>query len=548
MKRNSNRMKKFNITLVLVLCINLIYAQSPLVKQWDYRYGGDTIEWIGGFQKTLDEGFIIGGTTYSDSSGDISQHSKGNGDFWIVKTDDNGIKLWDKRFGGLNEDYLGSLQQTTDKGYILGGYTKSDSSGDVSEHTRGLNDYWMVKTDSLGNKQWDKRFGGTNLDYGNSILQTSDGGYIMAGAIMSDSSGDITEATKGINDYWIVKTDFLGNKLWDKRYGGSGDDRATKIIETSDKGFLIGGFTNSDSSGDVSQHTRGNYDFWIVKTDSLGVKQWDKRFGGSNADMIEFLYQTDDKGYFLLGETQSDSTGDVSHHILCPCGDEWVVRIDSVGNKIWDNCYGGTVGEDEGFILKTTDGNYLLGINSYSPASGEKSENNLGQEQSWLLKIDPSGNKIWDKTILTTGHDEYTYIAAGDDGCYVIANMTNSGIGGDKTQPNWGTCLNCYDLWIIKYCDSTLTGISPLTKTETQLLIYPNPFNSEISIIIQKQNLKEVSFEIQNVLGQTVFRKEENNLTNTYTNTIDLSKLAKGIYLLGVNIDGERTVKKIVKQ
>jgi len=535
-------MKKVVFLLVMIE-VNL-FAQSNLARQWDYRYGGDTLEFIGDFKKTFDGGFLIGGTTYSDSSGDISQHSNGNADFWIIKTDNNGIKLWDKRYGGLNNDNLTSIQQTKDSGFILAGYTNSDSSGDVSQNSRGLSDYWMIKVDSLGIKQWDKRYGGNNLDFANSVVQTKDGGYILAGATMSDSSGDVSEPSKGYWDMWILKTDSIGNKLWDKRFGGNQDDRAIKIIETNDSGFLIGGFTTSDSSEDVSQHTRGGFDFWIVKTDSIGHKLWDKRFGGGGGDLLEYIYQTDDNGYFLLGETQSDSSGDVSHHILCTCGDEWVIRIDSIGNKIWDNCYGGTIGEDEGFIIKTNDGNYLLGINSYSPASGEKSENNLGEEQSWLLKIDPLGNKIWDKTILTTGHDEYTFIAQSDDGCFVIANMTNSGIGGYKTEQNWNNCQMCYDFWIVKFCDSTLTGIDQISNPE--IYLYPNPTTGTFTLTYNSQlSLKNSQLIITDVLGRAVYSQPINNSTQS---TINISQLSNGVYFYQLSNGKETWRGKVVKE
>src|SRR5204863_32675 len=142
-------------------------------------------------------------------------------------------------------------------------------------------DYWIVKTDSIGNKQWDKDFGGTNNDELFSIQQTADGGYILGGCSVSGISGDKTQVNWGDIDYWIVKTDSLGNKQWDKDFGGTSDDFLYSMQQTADGGYILGGISSSGISGDKTQVTWGNSDYWIVKTDSLGNKQWDKDFGGT---------------------------------------------------------------------------------------------------------------------------------------------------------------------------------------------------------------------------------------------------------------------------
>src|SRR5438105_10549137 len=169
------------IFLALLFISNFSFAQNPLVKQWDYRYGGTDKEQLTCFQQTSDGGYILGGYSSSGIGGDKTQGRWGEDDFWIVKIDSIVIKQWDKRFGGTDYDYLRSLQQTTDGGYILGGFSKSGISGDKTEPSWGFYDYWIVKIDSLGVKQWDKRFGGTAVDYLYSLQQTTDGGYILGG-------------------------------------------------------------------------------------------------------------------------------------------------------------------------------------------------------------------------------------------------------------------------------------------------------------------------------------------------------------------------------
>jgi hypothetical protein len=163
------------------------------------------------------------------------------------------VKQWDYRFGGTNDENLYYFQQTNDGGYILGGASNSDSSGDRTQQSRGNFDYWIVKTDSIGNKQWDKRFGGADVDYLFCIQESYDGGYVLGGSTYSYLSGDISQAAHGLADYWIVKIDSVGNKLWDKRFGGTKDDWLYSLKQTTDGGYILGGQTNSGISGDVSQ-------------------------------------------------------------------------------------------------------------------------------------------------------------------------------------------------------------------------------------------------------------------------------------------------------
>src|SRR6185295_900534 len=219
-------------------------AQNPLVKQWDKRFGGDGLDRLNCFQKTKDNGYILGGRSYSNISGDKTENSWVNSfDYWIVKIDSLGNYQWDKDFGGANYDLLYSIQETTDGGYILGGYSNSNNSGDKTQSKWGGWDYWIVKTDSFGNYQWDKDFGGTADDLLYSIRQAKDGGYILGGYSNSNISGNKTDSlrgTLGYADYWIVKTDSLGNYQWDKDFGGSYAEELFSLELTLDGGYILG--------------------------------------------------------------------------------------------------------------------------------------------------------------------------------------------------------------------------------------------------------------------------------------------------------------------
>jgi len=445
--------KSYYLFFLFCFCCLFCFSQNPLVKKWDKRFGGTNEEELYYFQQTKDGGYILGGSSQSGISGDKTQANIGNWDYWIVKIDSLGAKQWDKNFGGTDNDQLYSLEQTSDGGYILGGASSSGVGGDKTQAVWGGMDYWIVKTDSLGNKQWDKDFGGTDYDYLFFLKQTIDGGYILGGWSYSGIGGNKTQGCWGGSDYWIIKIDSLGNKQWDKDFGGANNDVLNSLRQTSDGGYILGGYSYSGMTGDKTQANQGSDDYWIIKTDSLGNKLWDKDFGGTDYDELYSLQQTTDGGYILAGTSNSGLNGDKTQ-AQWGFGDYWIIKIDSLGIKQWDKDFGGTSWEDEfGNIFQTMDKGYLVVGTSYSFPSGDKTENNLGIEQTWIVKTDSLGNKQWDKTLFTTGHDEIGFGLQAADGCYVFANYDDGSVGGYRTQSSQGS----YDYWIIKFCDSTQT-------------------------------------------------------------------------------------------
>ena len=295
-------MKRIIGIVVLLALANVVCAEMAPEEEWGKTFGGTDYDRSYSVQQTSDGGYIIAGTTES--------YGAGNGDFWLVKTDSNGNKQWDKTFGGTNIDGASSVQQTSDGGYILAGYTGSYGAGNF--------DFWLVKTDSEGNKEWDRTFGGTSRDEAYSVQQTSDGGYIITGS---------TEI--GGYDFWLVKTDSNGNKQWNATFGGISWDVAHSVQQTSDGGYIFAGYTGSYGAGFT--------DAWLVKTDSEGHKVWDKTFGGANTDSADSVQQTSDGGYILAGNTYSYGAGR---------SDFWLVKTDSDGNKQWDKTFGGSNDDD----------------------------------------------------------------------------------------------------------------------------------------------------------------------------------------------------------
>lgn len=447
---------KILITALLILLETFAVTQAQLVKQWDKRYGGTEPDLVYGIEQFNDGSYIIAGFSFSDSSGDKTQNNWGGttyGDYWAVRTDVNSQKIWDKHYGGTGTDALNTIYKTSDGNIILVGSSNSGINGDKTQSAwAGSVDYWIVKIDTAGNKLWDKRFGGTGDDYARDIVELPDGGLIIGGVSSSGIGGNRTQASWGQSDYWVVRIDVSGNILWDKRFGGTGYDNFSTLIKATDGTILLGGTSDSGISGDKTQSSRGFDDYWIVNIDTSGNKIWDKRFGGAQSDELKSLLPTADGGFLLGGNSSSPISPDKSQNSFGNY-DYWILKTDNSGIKLWDHIYGGTDKEEqEGTLINTFDGNYVISGSSYSPLSGNKTEANLGFEQGWMVKFDSIGTIIYDKTIFTLGHDEICKVIQSNDGCFVLTVQSDAGPGGYKTQPPWGFY---FDYWMIKMCDTT---------------------------------------------------------------------------------------------
>ncbi|MBA3647783.1 MAG: T9SS type A sorting domain-containing protein [Chitinophagales bacterium] len=528
-------------SIALALSISIATAQTPPGKQWDARFGGTNNESLNSLQQTADGGYILGGWSQSGISGDKTQASQGGYDYWIVKTDADGIKQWDARFGSSDYDFLHSLQQTADGGYILGGYSQSGISGDKTQASQGLYDYWIVKTDANGVKQWDARFGGSSDDYLNSIQQTADGGYILGGWSQSGISGDKTQASQGSYDYWIVKTDANGVKQWDTRFGGSSDDRLWSLQQTTDGGYILGGYSQSGISGDKTQASQGASDYWIVKTDANGVKQWDARFGGSSAEGLWSLQQTTDGGYILGGESISEISGDKTQASQGDY-DYWIVKTDANGVKQWDAQFGGSNQDELNSLQQTADGGYILGGWSGSEISGDKTQASQGSSDYWIVKTDANGVKQWDARFGGNNADGLWSLQQTTDGGYILGGTSSSGISGDKTQSSQGFD----DYWIVKTDAVATTTETLVDPVDFFSEIYPNPVQNQLTINMPVP-ASAVTIRIYDIMGEMI------SLPTTIQNPqaqINTMALPEGLYTLQITNNKTRAskVRKFVKQ
>jgi serine/threonine protein kinase len=316
---------------------------QPKVITFEKTYGGSESDGAFSVQQTTDGGYIVAGWTSSSGAG--------SEDAYLIKTDSYGQLQWSKTYGGSEYDDAYSVQQTTDGGYTVAGWTYSSGAG--------RDDVYLIKTDSYGQLQWSKTYGGSKNDAATSVQQTTDGGYIVAGWTLSSGAGG--------EDVYLIKTDSYGQLQWSKTYGGSRNDAAFSVQQTADGGYIVAGGTYSSGAGDE--------DVYLIKTDSYGQLQWSKTYGGLKDDQAYSVQQTRDGGYIVAGWTSSSGAGSK---------DVYLIKTDSYGQLQWSKTYGGSGADCAHSVQQTKDGGYIVaGVTSFSGA---------GSFDVYLIKTDSFGN------------------------------------------------------------------------------------------------------------------------------------------------------------
>lgn len=412
-------LKKTFSFLIALMAIGYVRAQDPVIE-WQQCLGGSSVEVANCVRQTADGGYVIAGSAVS-SGGDVSGSHGGN-DMWVVKLTATGALGWQRCLGGTNGEQAFAIEQTQDGGYVVVGQTGSDN-GDVTGLHSGFNpiDAWVVKLDASGALLWQKTLGGSKQDSATGVKQTADGGYAVVGYTNS-TDGDVTE-NHGSSDFWLVKLSDSGTIEWQKCFGGTADDKAQSIVLTSDGGYLLAGQATS-SNGDVSgQH--GSSDFWIVKLTSAADIQWQKAVGGSLVEIVQTVKQTNDGGYVVVGYTGSNN-GDVTgnHSGEINNYDAWVVKLNGAGVLEWQKCLGGSTIDRAFDVLETADSGLIV-VGSARSADGDVTGNH-GSYDGWMVKLDYSGTLLWQKCFGGSGDEDLLSIQQTSDGGCIMAGATGS--------------------------------------------------------------------------------------------------------------------------
>lgn len=516
------------ILFAILISINSL-AQSPNI-QWQKTFGGTDYETAACIQQTSDDGYIVAGNTVSND-GDVSENH-GENDVWVVKLNAEGVIVWKKTLGGTDSEYANSIQQTSDGGYIIAGNTESND-GDVSgNHSVNFDDFWIVKLNASGTIVWQKTMGGTDHDRAASIQQTIDGGYIIAGNT-SSNNGDVTgyHGTSFL-DGWVVKLNATGTIVWQKALGGSSDDFASSIQPTSDGGYIVAGVTGSNDDDVTGNH--GIFDSWVVKLNSIGAIVWQKTLGGTNQDSATSIQQTADGGYIVAGNTYSND-GDVSvnHGDL----DIWVIKLNDTGAIVWEKAFGGTGTDYAATIQQRLDGSYIIAGYAYSndgDVSGNHTTDNSVAD-CWILKLNATGAIVWQKTIGGTDPDYGLSVQQTSDNGYVVAGLTASNNG--DVAGNHGNG----DYWVVKLSSDNLSTSE--FEYIGNNIIYPNPSNSYFAIQNIENTTENFDFKILDLTGKIVSSGNSN-----FNEEINIESLTAGNYIIQIETKNKSIInKKLIK-
>jgi hypothetical protein len=486
--------------IFLLYIINIhLFAQAPDTA-WTRTFGGSSDDYGYLVRQTEDGGYIIAGETRS--------YGEGKEDVYLIKTNHLGDTLWTKTFGGPEYDIGRSVQQTEDGGYIIAGSTNSYGAGGC--------DVYLIKTNSGGYPVWTKTFGaaGSNgSDYGHSVQQTTDGGYIIAGETVSYSPNIWS-------DVYLIKVNSSGDTLWTRTYGGADQDVGYSVQQTKDGGYIIAGYTKSFGEGAD--------DVYLIKTDSLGDTLWTKTFAGhfgtTASDRGYSVRQTTDGGYIIAGKTGPASS---VYRFF------YVIKTDSIGDTLWTR--ESNIGHEWGYsVWQTIDEEYII--------AGTIDIDIEALHGIYLIRMNPEGDTLWSKIISETSHSinyrGYSVQQTEDEG-YIIAGYTNSHSAGGN------------DVYLMKI-KPEVSGIEESTRIEDSYVSppYPNPFTDKTSFSYELPNqTRLVNISIYNVLGQEIsklyYGKKATGIhTITWDGTDTSGKtVPSGIYFLKLKI-GEKMVLK----
>jgi len=509
-------------TTTLSLVANFYLSAQPGIE-WQNALGGSGDEELTAITQTSDGGFILAGYANSND-GDVTGNIGGS-DYWIVKLNNSGAIDWQKSYGGTNEDVAFSIEQTNDGGFIVAGCSTSND-GDVSG-SHGGEDFWALKLTDTGALTWQKTFGGSANECAQSVQQTADGGYIIAGTSASND-GDVT-GNHGESDYWVIKVTSAGDLTWQKSYGGSSFDLSEAIQQTTDGGYIVAGFTRSND-GDVSNNN-GNYDYWVLKLDSSGAITWEKSFGGTSFDYGTAIQQTSDGGYVVAGITLSNDGDVTGNH---GNADYWVLKLDAAGSLTWQKAMGGSELDYAYDIDQTADGGYV--VTGYSYSNNFDVTGNHGSLDYWVVRMADTGSIEWQKCLGGANDDLAFGVKQTTDGGYIVGGYTTSNDG--NVTGNHGA----KDFWVVKL-DPDGIGLNEISMSD-MLNIYPNPTSETINVQMEDSAFGETQYTIFDFTGKVVLV----GTTSKDAFQIDLGDLSLGIYIVQVRKMGNVARKSFVKR
>lgn len=534
-------------------------------KIWDVTIGGTLADHISDAVINDNNELIIAGSSNSYLGYNKTEDKIGLWDYWIVKLDSNGLIIWDNTIGGLKDDKAKVIVQSIDSGYLIGGNSMSESGYDKSESNIGLNDIWLCKLNEDGVIEWDHTIGGTSDDFISSIIPLQDGGYFIGGYSNSEIGFDKTDSLIGGFDYWLIRINSMGEVLWDKTYGGVGDDILVKLVEYSDTTFIMAGYSNSNIGYDKSENSKGLSDYWILKIDSLGETDWDKTYGSYNNDLLADIVPLGNEVILAGGSSASGSNADKSEIPKGPAAemDYWAIisypgEVGFLADTVICPSDPFEVNEGE---FSITEGYYYIivedSLNStcyiqrvlFSDTLLDISMEFTELSQFNCLLLDDSTIVSYtfyfcDTEIPVLGayfdynQFDYYFPYGYSDGHYYgfQPSQTSSGIQLNTYVKVHNACgiiqTDCENFWV-------LNSIKDNVMVQKNPVIFPNPAHNVLSVLMPADESGSCTIKLFTLTGELI-KTEFIKYIGGEISQIEINNIVSGIYV--INIETEKNV------
>ena len=528
---------RFLTSLILLFLSLSSFAQAPDII-FQNTVGGDDWEFVRDFIQSSDGGYVLVGDSRSNASFDKSENNIGSDDIWVVKLDNTGALEWENTIGGTLRDLALGVEEAANGEFIVAGWTASPVSGDITEPILGGSDCFIFKLNSSGEFVWQKYIGGDGFDSASSIQKLSNGNFLIGALSNSDISGEKTENGYGENDFWVFEIDTNGDIIWQKTVGAALNDVLYDAVETPDGSIILMGSSNSPISGDKTEDpigTSGREDYWAIKLDTDRNVVWDNTVGGDFVEGIRGGIGTADNGCLIIGWSLSDASGDKSEDVIGDLerADYWVIKLNADGSVAWENTIGGDSTDNGWAAIQLADGSFVIGGESSSDISGDKDED-TDFIDIWILGLNPDGEIQWQNTI---GGDnaEYLYgnFILNESGNLVMAGSTSSAVSGDVTDgANEG-----HDYWIVEMGEPPILVTE--NTTDVSLQLYPNPSSEAVNLRASTQ-IDEII--IYNALGQFIQKLSP----QSDKVQLDVSNFSSGLYYANIKIGAATSTKAFI--
>jgi hypothetical protein len=530
----------------LFLCSVLGVSAQEVIWQKDIK--SSTQDFLSQVTTTIDQQYLITGSSIRAGSGMMEAESKSqmpnassqpnNGyDFHLVKLNQQGEEVWEKYFSGNNHDFLSATVNTQEGGFVLAGTSFSGKGLDKKENSKGGSDFWLIRINEFGDELWQKTIGGASDEEARTVIQTTDMGFFVAGNVTAlrqaqDSKG------YGSKDVLVVKLDKNGKELSQLILGGKGLDEVEKMIPTKDGGALLGVYSRSNAGGSKKTENFGEGDYWIIKLNKEGKVEWEKNFGGKGDDHLRTLALIS-TGYLIGGESRSERSGNKTVGIE-EGTDLWLISLDERGEELWQKSYNF---KNRDVLMgmsvihnPSTDNNQpstkgiLLG--GYTQAEGRIESDD---ETFWMLYLDHNGNEQWRKHVKGESRkreERLSDIKLNRDGSIVLAGTSAEELG----KENWK---------IVKLGDKQIDQL--IEKQDIK--IYPNPVSEYAYVEIGFEGLREGVFEAEITVYDMGGRQLQSLKTKNKVTKINTQNLIQGAYLVSVKTNGNKTASaKLIKK